>query len=133
MPRSEPARHARAGRRPRPQAAPPAAVTASTRAVVLGGETTAVVVLPGGWHLNSVQIRDLPYFIGSTTVAAPGPHIPPGTYFLADGARTWSSAASPMCSYLRDSRGGRRRRLCCRAHPSSAANLNPPSGRRCRR
>lgn len=99
----------------------------------LGRETTDVVVFPGGWHLTAVQIRDLAGFIGPATASATAPYIPGGACFLADGARTRSSAASPMCSYLRDSRGGRRRRLCCRAHPSSAANLNPPSGRRCRR
>ena len=73
-----------------------------TRAAVLGRETTDIVVSPGGWHLDCVQIRDLPNFIGSMMAAATGPYIPPGTYFLADGAQMWSSAASPMCSDLRD-------------------------------
>ena len=42
-------------------------------AVVLGGETIDIVVFPGGRHLNSVRIRDVPYFIGAKTALSPGP------------------------------------------------------------
>ena len=82
MPRSEPARHAGAGRRPRPQAAPPTALTASTHAAILGRETTDVVVSPIGWHLNSVRIRDVRYFIGPTASSSPGPPIHAAHVFL---------------------------------------------------
>src|ERR1035441_17869 len=53
-----------------------------TRAAVLGGETIDVVVSHSRRHLNGVQIRDVADFIGSTAPPPPGPHIPPGAYFL---------------------------------------------------
>ena len=56
----------------------------------------------GGEDLSYNQIRDPSDFIGSTTAAAPGPYIPCGACFLAGGALTRSSTASPMCSDLRD-------------------------------
>jgi len=68
----------------------------------LGNKSSPLVVSHSRRHSNAVQARDVPDFIGSTTASAPGPYIPPGTYFLADEARMRSSAASPMCSDLRD-------------------------------
>ena len=89
----------------------------------LGNKSSPLIVSHSRRHSNAVQVRDVPDFIGPMAASSPGPHIPCGAYFLAGGARTRSFAVSPMCSDLRDHRGGRRRRLCCRAHPSSAVNL----------
>jgi hypothetical protein len=111
------ARHARRGgdappRRPAP--APPLILLA---APLHHAGSTPVIVFPSGWHLNCVQIRDVPNFIGPAMAAAPGPHIPPGTFFLADGARTRSSAASPMCSDSRDRCGAAAAYAAGRIHP----------------
>jgi hypothetical protein len=96
------ARHARRGgdaplRRPAP--APPLILLA---APLHHAGSTPVVVSPSGWHSNAVQIRDVAGFIGPATASATGPYIPGDACFLAGGARTRSSAASPMCSDLRD-------------------------------
>jgi hypothetical protein len=102
MPRSEPARHSGPRRAASPRRPPAAPALILLAAPLHHAGSTRIIVSHSRRHSNAVQVRDVPDFIGLMAASSPGPHIPCGAYFLAGGARTRSSAASPICSDLRD-------------------------------